>query len=134
MLWRYNLFHGKDDDKMHRLTQAALKQIMKDNCIFEECVDKLADVMTGTLTISFETWINTVPATPEIAAYLKKTRPEFLSLLFSPKAWVQLLSCDPPQSILVGLCPWDKLKGAQWVELLTKQPQFADECPWNEGN
>ncbi len=101
MLWRYNLFHGKDDDKMHRLTQAALKQIMKDNCIFEECVDKLADVMTGTLTISFETW---------------------------------MLSCDPPQSILVGLCPWDKLKGAQWVELLTKQPQFADECPWNEGN
>ena len=74
-LWRYNLFHGKDDDKMHRLTQTALKQIMKDDGIFEECVDKLADVMADTLTISNETWINTVSATPE--AFLRSAAVHF---------------------------------------------------------
>ena len=131
-LWRYNLIHGENDDKMHRLTQTALKQIMKDDGIFEECVEKLADVMTGTLTISYETWIDTAPITPEIVAYLHKAKPDFLSFLFSPRAWVDLLSCDSPSPILVDLCPWDRLDGGCWAGLLRNNPRFADRCPWEK--
>ena len=131
-LWRYNLIHGIDDDKMHRLTQVALKQIMKDDGIFEECVGKLADIMAGNLSIPHETWIDTVIATPEIAAYLNNNAPDFLSILFSPKAWVKMLSCDPPHPILIGMCPWDLLNGDNWAELLSAQPQFTDRCPWEK--
>jgi hypothetical protein len=133
-LWHYNLIHGEKDDKMHRLTQAALKQIMKDNGIFEECVGKLADIMVGTLTISNETWIDTVSATPEIAAYLKKAHPEFFSTLFTPKAWIRLMSCDPPQPFLVEICPWNTLNSDEWETLLETRPQFADKCPWDQIN
>ncbi len=131
-LWHYNLIHGEDDDKMHRLTQAALKQIMKNDGIFEECVERLADVMAETPSISQENWINTVSTTPEIAAYFKKTRPDFLSVLLSPMAWVQLLSFDPSQPILLGMCPWDTLSGREWADLLVEHSQFADRCPWDK--
>ena len=32
----------------------------------------------------------------------------------------------------VEKCPWEKLDGKDWRELLIKQPQFADKCDWSK--
>jgi len=131
-LWRYNLLHSKDDDKMHRLTQTGLKQIMKEGGILEECVGRLADIMVNTPLTGFETWLSTLSNTPEIAVYLKETHEKFFFELLSPAAWVTLLSFDPLQPILVEMCPWDNLNGWNWADLLKKRPQFAGKCDWDK--
>ena len=139
-LWQYNLIHGENDDKMHRLTQAALKQIMKDEGIFDEFVGKLTDVMVQTSVISYDAWLETISATPEIAVCLQSEYPKFFSVLLSPGAWIRMLTVNwkdvgkvgNPSTLLIDMCPWDKLNGLDWERLLCIQPQFADKCQWDK--
>ena len=129
-LWRYNLLHNKDDDKMHRLTQAGLKQIVRECGTFEECVKALTEAMVGITSISHMIWIETISATPEIVVFLKQKYPRFFSDLLPPWVWVKLLFANPTSPILIEMCPWNKLTGEYWAELLSEQPRFADKCVW----
>ena len=131
-LARYHLLHNSDGiDKMHRLTQVALKQIMKKDETFDEHLQKLVSVMIRTSVISYDAWLETISATPEIAVCLQSEYPKFFSVLLSPGAWSRMLTGNP-STLLINMCPWDKLNGLDWERLLCIQPQFADKCQWDK--
>ena len=131
-LWRYNLLHSKDDDKMHRLTQVGLKQIMKEDGFFDVCVEELADVMAEVLSIPNTIRIEAFAITPELMVCLSRKHPDLFSFLLSPGQWAKLLVADPSNSMLIELCPWNALSGNDWEKLLKIRPQFADRCDWDK--
>ena len=131
-LKEYHLLNGDDDrKKMHRLTQGAVRKLMKKASLLKYA-KKLAPVLEETLTFSQEDWCDAIRTTPELYTCGSEN---FRKYKFTSPNWVKLLAANPD---FEKICPWEKLKeelsGWDWAELLSSQPQFADKCPWEKLN
>ena len=124
ILNKYHLLNGDlKKKKIHRLTQGAVKEYLGEKISIY--ASRLAPILEETITFSQEDWCAAIITTPELYATASQ---EFKDYKFLLDNWIQLLQYPRFEKY----CPWGRLNGNEWADLLVRHPQFADRCPWEK--
>ena len=126
-----------EEDVLRRLSKSAWFDMLKDKGLLQRLLMlkpellKLCpwDGLTG------KDWIALFSIDPEYVRFCGK---DVFHDSFSVSTWISLLKNDDLLQRLLALrpelmklCPWDRFKGKDWVELLLCQPEYVRRCKWN---